>query len=76
MDHTAYIVSKKIDFFAECNDVLIHNSCCRGSHILLLTMNNEVITVGDTLSSSAKPRFLIKQEIGMDDTEQIVRAIA
>ena len=41
-------------------------------------MNNEVITVGDTFGFIAefKPRFLTRQEIGMDETDQIVRVIA
>ena len=50
--------------------------CCGESHILLLTMNNEVIIVGDTFSSKAEPHFVTRQEIGMDGTDQIVRVIS
>ena len=40
-------------------------------------MNNEVISVGDTFSSTTEEaRFLTRQEIGMDETDQIVRVIA
>ena len=61
--------------YPDFKDILIKHGCCGGEHVLIFTMNSQVISFSET-GRKEEPHFLTKDEIGMSDSEEIVRVIA
>ena len=57
-------------------DILIKNGSCGGEHVLIFTMKSQVISFCEWKRYKEEPYFLTKEEIGMSDSDEIVRVIA